>query len=86
MAYSSTLKKHNQYFETNITRDISWRKQQLQAIKKLVIENEKSLLNALQVDLSKPTLEAWITEISYITNDVDHVCKPCEPCEPCEPC
>jgi aldehyde dehydrogenase (NAD+) len=75
MAYETTLTKHNQYFDTNVTRDLLWRKQQLQAIKKLVIENEKSLLEALQSDLSKPTLEAWITEISYITNDVDHVCK-----------
>jgi aldehyde dehydrogenase (NAD+) len=75
MAYNSTFTKHNHYFDTNITRDFSWRKQQLQAIKSLVVENEKSLLNALQEDLAKPTLEAWITEISYITNDVDHVCK-----------
>ncbi len=75
MAYNDTLNKHNQYFDTNITRDLSWRKQQLQAIKSLVLENEKDLLNALQTDLSKPTLEAWITEVSYVTSDVDHVCK-----------
>jgi len=75
MAYNDTLNKHNQYFDTNVTRDLSWRKQQLQAIKSLVLENEKDLLNALQADLSKPTLEAWITEISYVTSDVDHVCK-----------
>jgi aldehyde dehydrogenase (NAD+) len=75
MAYSATLIQHNLYFDTNITRDISWRKQQLQAIKQLVIDNEKDLLNALQTDLAKPTLEAWITEISYVTSDVDHVCK-----------
>jgi len=75
MAYNTILTQHNQYFDTNITRDLLWRKQQLQAIKNLVIENEKSLLKALQTDLAKPALEAWITEISYITNDVDHVCK-----------
>jgi aldehyde dehydrogenase (NAD+) len=75
MAYNTILTQHNQYFDTNITRDLSWRKQQLQAIKNLVIENETSLLKALQTDLAKPALEAWITEISYITNDVEHVCK-----------
>jgi len=75
MAYNAALLEHNQYFDTNITRDLSWRKQQLQAIKALVIENEKELLAALQKDLAKPTQEAWITEISYVTSDVDHVCK-----------
>ncbi|MBA6349259.1 MULTISPECIES: aldehyde dehydrogenase family protein [unclassified Colwellia] len=75
MPYQALLTKHSQYFDTNVTRDISWRKQQLQAIKKLVIENEKDILQALQDDLAKPTLEAWITEISYITSDVDHTCK-----------
>jgi aldehyde dehydrogenase (NAD+) len=69
------LTKHNQYFDTNTTRDISWRISQLQAIKRLVIENEQALLDALQDDLAKPTLEAWITEVSYITCDVDHACK-----------
>lgn len=75
MAYNVILTKHNQYFDTNITRDISWRIKQLQAIKRLVLENEKLLLSALQDDLAKPTLEAWITEVSYVTSDVDHVCK-----------
>jgi aldehyde dehydrogenase (NAD+) len=51
MPYQALLTKHSQYFDTNVTRDISWRKQQLQAIKKLVIENEKDILQALQVDL-----------------------------------
>ncbi|TWX52778.1 aldehyde dehydrogenase family protein [Colwellia hornerae] len=75
MPYQTLLTKHRQYFDTNVTRDILWRKQQLQAIKNLVIENEKEILQALQDDLAKPTLEAWITEISYITSDVDHTYK-----------
>jgi len=75
MAYNATLLEHNQYFDTNITRDLSWRKQQLQAIKRLVTENENELLASLHKDLAKPTQEAWITEISYVTSDVDHVCK-----------
>ena len=75
MAYNAILTKLNHYFDTNTTRNISWRQQQLQAIKQLVLENEQDFLNALQEDLAKPTLEAWLTEVSYVTNDVDHVCK-----------
>jgi len=68
----STIRK---YFNSHITKDIDWRKQQLKNIKKLVIENEKILLDALYQDLGKPNLEGWITEISYITGDVDHTIK-----------
>ncbi len=75
MTYETIFTEHQKYFNSNITRDISWRKQQLQAIKRLVIENEKAFLIALQEDLAKPTLEAWITEISYVTSDIDHTCK-----------
>ncbi|NQZ24405.1 MAG: aldehyde dehydrogenase family protein [Colwellia sp.] len=75
MAYNAILTKLNHYFDTNTTRNISWRQQQLQAIKQLVLENEQDFLNALQEDLAKPTLEAWLTEVSYVANDVDHVCK-----------
>lgn len=75
MTFFESFQQHNQYFDSNITRDLSWRKEQLQAIKRLVIENEQKWLTALQTDLAKPTLEAWITEISYVTSDVDHVYK-----------
>lgn len=68
----STLK---QYFNSHVTKNISWRKQQLTNIKKLVSENEKAILDALLQDLGKPNLEGWITEISYITGDVDHTIK-----------
>lgn len=67
-----TLQK---YFNSHVTKDLSWRKQQLKCIKNLVIENEKVILDALYQDLGKPNLEGWITEISYISGDVDHTIK-----------
>ncbi|WP_143764262.1 aldehyde dehydrogenase family protein [Cognaticolwellia mytili] len=75
MDFSEQLIKHQQFFNRNCTRDITWRKQQLQQIKNLVIENEQAFLDALASDLGKPAQEAWITEVSYVTGDVDHVCK-----------
>lgn len=75
MDFSEQLARHQQCFSSNITRDLAWRKQQLQQIKRLVLENEHELLAALQTDLGKPAQEAWITEVSYVTGDVDHVCK-----------
>lgn len=75
MDFSEQLALHQQCFASNITRDLAWRKNQLQQIKRLVIENEQAFLAALYDDLGKPAQEAWITEVSYVTGDVDHVCK-----------
>lgn len=75
MDFSDLLSKHQQFFNSNSTRDLEWRKQQLQQIKRLVNENEQVFIDALASDLGKPAQEAWITEVSYVTGDVDHVCK-----------
>jgi len=73
--FSDLLSKHQQFFNSNSTRDLEWRKQQLQQIKRLVNDNEQAFIDALASDLGKPAQEAWITEVSYVTGDVDHVCK-----------
>ncbi|MEW6992045.1 aldehyde dehydrogenase family protein [Colwelliaceae bacterium 6441] len=75
MNFEQQINLHKQFANTRITHDISWRKKQLLQISKLVSENEKLWLAALQSDLAKPTLEAWITEVSSITADVKHVIK-----------
>ncbi len=75
MDFSDLLPKHQQFFNSNSTRDLEWRKQQLQQIKRLVNDNEQAFIDALASDLGKPAQEAWITEVSYVTSDVDHVCK-----------
>jgi len=73
--FDQQVNQHNTYFASNKTRDIQWRREQLQQIKLLVNENESAFLAALKSDLAKPALESWITEISYVTGDVEHVLK-----------
>lgn len=75
MPYTQKIELQRQYFNQHITKDITWRITQLQQLKKLVNENEKALCEALAKDLSKPYQEAWLTEVSYITTDIDHTLK-----------
>ncbi|WNC67441.1 aldehyde dehydrogenase family protein [Thalassotalea nanhaiensis] len=75
MDFKNLFEQQKEFFNSNATRDINWRIQQLKQVKQLVIENETALLDALKSDLNKPAQEAWITELSYITGDVDHVIK-----------
>lgn len=75
MDYLKQLTRHQDYFNSNKTRDLNWRKQQLLQIKKMVLEHEQAFTDALFNDLKKPSLESWVTEISYLTGDVDHTIK-----------
>ena len=75
MDFNEQFSTHQQFFADNNTRDLQWRKTQLQKIKRLVTENEAAILTALAEDLGKPTQEAWLAEISYVTKDVDYTCK-----------
>ncbi|WP_286235503.1 aldehyde dehydrogenase family protein [Thalassotalea sediminis] len=75
MNFKQQVENHKAYFNTLVTRDINWRKAQLRQIKKLVQENEQEFIAALNKDLGKPKVESWITEISYVAGDVDHVLK-----------
>lgn len=75
MDYSAQLQLHLDYFNTNTTREINWRRQQLKQIKKLVQENEAQFIAALHSDLSKPMVESWMTETSYVIKDVEHFLK-----------
>lgn len=59
-------------FATKRTLDISWRKQQLKNLVKLVDENEAALVDALKKDLRKNSQETSIFELGLVRNSVAH--------------
>ncbi|OKY27117.1 aldehyde dehydrogenase family protein [Thalassotalea sp. PP2-459] len=75
MTFKQLVADQKTYFNTLVTRDIQWRKTQLRQINKMVQENEQRFLDVLSEDLGKPSLESWMTEVSYVAGDVDHVIK-----------
>jgi aldehyde dehydrogenase (NAD+) len=54
-------------FDSGRTRPLDWRREQLRALKALVRERGDELVEALQADLRKPTLEAWATDVGQVT-------------------
>jgi aldehyde dehydrogenase (NAD+) len=62
-------------FESGRTRPIAWRREQLQAMRKMLTEREPELLEALAADLGKPRLEAWATDIGFVISEIDHALK-----------
>ncbi|KAK9162291.1 hypothetical protein Syun_003193 [Stephania yunnanensis] len=55
-------------FESGRTRSYEWRAAQLKSMLRMVKEKEADIVEALRVDLDKPELESFITEISMIRN------------------
>ena len=52
------------------TRPVEWRVKQLEALLKMMDENEKIICEALYKDLRKPKQESMALEIGYIKNDI----------------
>lgn len=62
-------------FESGLTRNLQWRREQLAALSRMLRENEQAILDALQDDLGKPRFEAWAADISASTAEVDYLRK-----------
>lgn len=50
-------------FDAGVPRPLSWRRRQLGQIRAMVNERADELTAALQADLRKPTLEAWVSDL-----------------------
>jgi aldehyde dehydrogenase (NAD+) len=51
-------------YSTGRTRDIEWRKQQLRALERLVVDNEPRIAEALAADLGRKPFEAWLADVA----------------------
>ena len=63
------------YFASGATHSLSWRKQQLNSLKKLLKNEEGELLAALQADLGKCDYEGWVTEVGFVRAELQHSLK-----------
>lgn len=55
------------------TRPASWRRTQLTQLRALLAEGEDELLDALRLDLGKPSAEAYMAEIGFTTSEIRHM-------------
>jgi len=52
------------------TRTLRWRFDQLNAVEQMIVDNERSILEALRADLGKPGLEAYTAEVAYTLSEL----------------
>ena len=62
-------------FDSGLTRNLAWRKKQLAALERMMVENEAEIAEALKADLGKPFGEACTAEIDFVRKEAAHAQK-----------
>jgi aldehyde dehydrogenase (NAD+) len=71
----ATVRRLRETFKTGRTRSLQWRKQQLQALEKLMVENEPAVAAALEQDLGRKPFEAWLADIASTAGEAKDAAK-----------
>ncbi len=72
---AKTVARLRQTFATGRTRNVEWRKQQLNALKQLMVENETKIADALDKDLGRSPFEAWLADVASTTGEAAYAAK-----------
>ena len=71
MNYQEIIDKQRAFFETNATKEISFRIQQLKHLKSVLQQNEELLYNAIYSDFKKSKYETYTTELAIMYHEID---------------
>ena len=75
MNYEEIVKKQRDYFNTNQTKDINFRIEQLRKLKYLIKNQESVLYEAIYKDFKKSEFETWTTELNIVYQDIEEYVK-----------
>ncbi|BBW99371.1 aldehyde dehydrogenase family protein [Mycolicibacterium moriokaense] len=70
-----TVRRLRETFASGRTRSVEWRKQQLQAIARLMSENEGAIMEALDKDLGRSPFEAYLADIASTVGEAKDAAK-----------
>lgn len=65
------LQTQRDFFATNKTKEVAFRKKQLKKLKQIIEENEDAIVEVLHKDLHKHEFESYATEIGFVLVDLD---------------
>jgi aldehyde dehydrogenase (NAD+) len=72
---AKTVARLRQTFATGKTRSVEWRKEQLRALKRLMVENETKIADALDKDLGRSPFEAWLADVASTSSECEYAAK-----------
>ncbi len=71
MNYQEIVDQQRNFFNTNATKNISFRIQELKRLKNVLKQNETLLYQAIYQDFKKSEFETYLTELSIIYHEID---------------
>ncbi|MBI4965739.1 MAG: aldehyde dehydrogenase [Desulfomonile tiedjei] len=71
---AALVEKQRTFFNTRVTYDVSFRVNQLRALKKAILDHEEAIYEALRLDLKKSRFETYVSEIALLLKEIDHSC------------
>jgi aldehyde dehydrogenase (NAD+) len=72
---AKTVVRLRQTFATGKTRSVEWRKEQLRALERLMVDNETKIADALEKDLGRSPFEAWMADIASTAGEARDAAK-----------
>src|SRR3954463_11810102 len=66
----ATVSRARAAFHSGRTRAPEWRKTQLRALDRMLVQSEAELGEALRLDLGKSALEGYLTEIAFVRAEI----------------
>ncbi|HET6152600.1 MAG TPA: aldehyde dehydrogenase family protein [Marmoricola sp.] len=72
---AATLARMRRYFATGATRARSWRIGQLEALKRMLVEREREIVDAVKADLGRNDFDAWFGDVAPPSGDVEYALK-----------
>jgi aldehyde dehydrogenase (NAD+) len=70
-----TVNRLRETFKSGRTRSVQWRIQQLQALEKMMNDNEGAITEALEKDLGRSPFEAWLADIASTAGEAKDAAK-----------
>jgi aldehyde dehydrogenase (NAD+) len=67
---AGTVARLRTTYNTRKTRPLEWRRNQLQQMVAMLEENEDAFIEALRLDLGKPMVEGFITDLAFTTSEI----------------
>lgn len=69
------IQNQRAFFASGRTKDLSFRIEQLNILKKAIRANEPALFQALDEDLNRPAFEAYGGDVGIVVNEIDYALK-----------
>jgi len=70
---SDILSLQKEFYKSGATRSVKFRINQLKQLRKMIVNNEPQILEAVYQDIQKPPFENLLTETQIVLWEIDHV-------------